>query len=147
MEKFMKIALKEAEKAYKKGEVPVGAVIVKDGKVISKGKNEKEKRKSAIFHAEMLAIKKAGKKLKSWNLSGCDIYITLQPCLMCYGAILSSRIDNIYFGAYDKKYGMQVENYEKLNEKGFNHKAKIVGGILEENCSEILTKFFKAKRN
>ena len=145
-EKFMEIALLEAKKAYKKDEVPVGAVIVKDGKIIAKAGNRKETKKSSIFHAEIIAINKASKKLKNWNLSGCEIYITLEPCLMCYGAILSSRIDKIYFGAYDKKYGLEVEKYKELNEKGFNHKAEVVGGILEKECSEILTKFFKVKR-
>ncbi len=144
--KFMEIALLEAMRSAKRGDVPVGAVIVKDGKIIAKAGNEKEKRKSAVFHAEILALIKAGKKLKAWNLSGCDIYVTKQPCLMCYGAILSSRIDNIYFGAYDKKYGLEVSKYEELNEKGFNFKAKVVGGIMEEKCGEILTKFFKDKR-
>lgn len=147
MEKFMKLALIEAQKSYKKDEVPVGSVIVKDGKVIAKAGNRKESKKSSIYHAEIIAINKASKKLKAWNLSGCEIYITLEPCLMCYGAILSSRIDKIYFGAYDKKYGMEVEIYKELNKKGFNHKAEIKGGILEKECSEILTKFFKNKRN
>lgn len=145
-EKFMRLALFEAKKAQKKGDVPVGAVVVKDGKVVAKAKNEKEKRHSAVFHAEMLALIKSGKKLGSWNLSGCEIYVTKQPCLMCYGAILSSRIDAIYFGAFDKKYGLEVEKYEELNEKGFNHKCRIEGGILEDECAFVLTNFFKDKR-
>jgi len=145
-EKFMMLALLEAKKALKKDEVPVGAVVVKDGKVISKAGNRKEAKKSSIFHAEIIAINKASKKLKNWNLSGCEIYVTLEPCLMCYGAILSSRISKIYFGAFDKKYGLQVEKYKELNEKGFNHKAEVQGGILEKDCSEILTNFFKVKR-
>ena len=145
-EKFMFLALKEALKAKKQDEVPVGAIIVYEGKIIAKAFNKKEKKKSSIFHAEILAILKANKKLKRWNLKGCSIYITKEPCLMCYGAILSSRIDNIYFGAYDKKYGMEVEKYLELNEKGFNHKANIQGGILEKECSHILTEFFKVKR-
>ena len=145
-EKFMRLALKEAEIAFKKNEVPVGAVVVKDGKVLSRAGNRKESKKSCVYHAEILAINKASKKLKTWNLSGCEIYVTLQPCLMCYGAILSSRIDKIYFGAFDKKYGLEVSKYNELNEKGFNHKAEVIGGILEKECGEILTKFFKVKR-
>ena len=145
-EKFMKLALKEAFKASMKDEVPVGAVIVKGEKIIGKAFNKKERKKCALLHAEMIAIYKASKKLKSWNLSGCKIYVTLQPCLMCYGAILSSRIDEIYFGAYDKKYGLEVEKYEELNTKGFNHKAKVTGGILEEECGAILTNYFRKKR-
>ena len=114
IEKFMEIALKQALKARNKDEVPVGAVIVKDNKIIAKSFNKKESKKCAIYHAEILAIQKASKKLKNWNLSGCSIFITKEPCLMCYGAILSSRIGNIYFGAFDKKYGMQVEKYNEL---------------------------------
>ena len=143
---FMTKALEQAYKANNKGEVPVGAVIVKDNKIISKAFNLKEVKKCAIYHAEIIAIKKASKKLKRWNLNDCSIFITLQPCLMCYGAILSSRISNIYFGAYDKKYGLEVNKYNELNSKGFNHTAKVVGGILEEECSKILTDFFKVKR-
>jgi len=94
-ERFMRLALKEAERAFRKNEVPVGAIIVKDGKVISRAGNRKEHKKSCVYHAEIIAINKASKKLKAWNLSGCEIYVTLQPCLMCYGAILSSRIDKI----------------------------------------------------
>lgn len=142
---FMRQALKEAQKAYNKNEVPVGAVIVSDGKILAKAFNKKESKHSATCHAEIIAINKASKKLKNWNLSGTEIYITKEPCLMCYGAIMSARIDKIYFGAYDKKYGMEVEKYLELNEKGFNHKAEILGGIMEEECSSILTKFFKVK--
>lgn len=145
-EKFMEEALKQAQKAKREDEVPVGAVIVKNGKIISKSRNKKEKKRCAIFHAEIIAVQKASKKIKSWNLSGCEIYVTKQPCLMCYGAILSARIDKIYFGAYDKKYGIEVEQYKILNEKGFNQKAEVVGGILENECGDILTNFFKVKR-
>lgn len=145
-EEIMQQALILAEKAQKKDEVPVGAVVVKGDKIISLAFNKKETKHCAIFHAEILAIKKACKKLKTWNLTGCSIFVTKQPCLMCYGAILSSRIDAIYFGAYDKKYGMQVEKYEELNEKGFNHKCRVEGGICEEECAKLLTNFFKDKR-
>lgn len=144
---YMNLALKEAVKAFKKNEVPVGAVVVLDGKVIAKAYNKKEKKKSAVFHAEILALIKAGRKLKAWNLSGVKVYVTKQPCLMCYGAMLSSRVAEICFGAYDKKYGLEVEKYEELNTKGFNHRAKVTGGILEQRCAELLTKFFKVKRN
>ena len=144
---FMNIALNEAIKAGNKDEVPVGAVIVKDNKIIAKAYNKKEKKRSAVYHAEILALIKASKKLKSWNLNGCKIYVTKQPCLMCYGAILSSRISEIYFGAYDKKFGLEIEKYEELNTKGFNCKATVTGGILEEECSSLLTKFFKVKRS
>ena len=145
-EDFMDVCLNLAKKAYKQDEVPVGAIIVKDNKIIAKAFNRKEKKHCAVYHAEIIAIKKASKKLKTWNLSGLSIFVTKQPCLMCYGAILSSRIDAIYFGAFDKKYGMQVENYEKLNEKGFNSKCYVEGGIKEKECSLLLTNFFKDKR-
>lgn len=144
--KFMEAALCEAKKARKIDDVPVGAVIVKDGKIIAKAYNKKEKKKCAIYHAEIIAIQKASKKLKNWNLSGCEIYVTKEPCLMCYGAIMSARIDRIFFGAYDKKYGLEVSQYLKLNEKGFNHKAEVIGGVMQKECSEILTNFFKVKR-
>ncbi len=143
---YMKEAYNLALKAQKKDEVPVGAVIVKDNKIISKAYNKKERKACSVYHAEILAIMKASKKLKRWNLSGYSIFVTKQPCLMCYGAILSSRIDNIYFGAFDKKYGLEVEKYNELNEKGFNHKANVEGGILEEKCKNLLTNFFKNKR-
>lgn len=143
---FMEEAILMAKKALKKDEVPVGAIIVKNNKIIAKAYNLKETKKCAVYHAEIIAIKIASKKIKNWNLSGCSIYITKEPCLMCYGAILSSRIDKIYFGAYDKKYGLEVQKYKELNEKGFNHKAEIQGGILEEECSSLLTNFFKVKR-
>ena len=145
-DQFMKSALIEAEKARKKNEVPIGAVIVKDGKIISKGYNQREKKQNALLHAEVIAINKACKKLKSWRLNGCDIYITLEPCLMCFGAILNSRIDNIYFGAYDKS-GSSISSNNSLLEKSIlNHKLKVEGGILEEECSQILTDFFKENR-
>ena len=145
-DQFMKSALIEAEKARKKNEVPIGAVIVKDGKIISKGYNQREKKQNALLHAEVIAINKACKKLKSWRLNGCDIYITLEPCLMCFGAILNSRIDNIYFGAYDKS-GSSISSNSSLLEKSIlNHKLKVEGGILEKECSQILTNFFKENR-
>ena len=143
---FMNEAIKQAKRAFKKDEVPVGAVIVKNNKIIAKAYNLKETKKSAIYHAEIIALKKASRKLKNWNLTGCSIIITKEPCLMCYGAIMSARLDNIYFGAYDKKYGMEVSKYNELNEKGFNHKAFIKGGIKEQECSKILSDFFKVKR-
>ena len=145
-DQFMKSALIEAEKARKKNEVPIGAVIVKDGKIISKGYNQREKKQNALLHAEVIAINKACKKLKSWRLNGCDIYITLEPCLMCFGAILNSRIDNIYFGAYDKSGSSISSNNSLLKKSILNHKLKVEGGILEKECSQILTDFFKENR-
>ena len=139
----MKQALKEAEKAYKKLEVPVGAVIVKDGKIIAKARNKKEKGKCALYHAEILAILKASRKIKNFRLDDCDIYVTKEPCIMCLGAIMSARIKNLYFGTFDKKYGV----INKIDELKFNHKCNIEGGILERESSEVLTKFFKNLRD
>ena len=139
----MILALKEAQKAYKVKDIPVGAVVVKDGKVIARSYNKKNKLKNATRHAEILAIEKASKKLKDYRLEGCDIYVTLEPCLMCLGAILSARLSNLYFGAYDKKYSVKdvVEHYN------FNHTCNIVGGVLEDECSELLSKFFAELRS
>ena len=142
--KFMKSALKEAEKAEKIGETPVGAVIVRDGKVIARGYNKRETKKNALMHAEIIAIDKACKKLGGWRLPECDIYVTLEPCPMCTGAIIQARIENVYFGAYDKKSGC-LGSCCDLSE-ALPHKIKYEGGILKENCEEILKRFFKNLR-
>ncbi len=143
---FMLKALEQAKIAYKKNEVPIGAVIVKDGKVIAEGFNKREKKQNALFHAEIVAINKACKKLKSWRLDDCDIYITLEPCLMCFGAILNARLKNCYFGAYDKSGGSISSNSELLNKSILNHKLNVEGGILKEECADILSTFFEEKR-
>lgn len=143
---FMLKALEQAKIAYKKNEVPIGAVIVKDGKVIAEGYNKREKKQNALFHAEIVAINKACKKLKSWRLDDCDIYITLEPCLMCFGAILNARLKNCYFGAYDKSGGSISANNELLNKSILNHKLNVEGGILKEECADILSTFFEEKR-
>ena len=140
---LMKISLEEAKKSLKSQDVPVGAIIVKDGKIIAKAHNKRELLKSTCAHAEILAIKKANKKLKCSRLDGADIYVTKEPCLMCMGAILSARIRKIYFGVEDKRFGTQDL---AVNNK-FNHKCEIEGGILEEDCEELLTNFFRSLRN
>ena len=144
-ETFMKEALKEAKKAYKKLEIPVGAVIVKDGKIIAKAHNLRENKNSSIAHAEILAIEKANKKLNAWRLENCEMYITLEPCMMCMGAIVNSRIKKIYIGALDPKTGscksvINMENYK------FNHIVEVETGILQEDCEYILKDFFKMLR-
>ena len=144
-EKWMKEALKEAQKAYSKEEIPVGAVIVKENKIIAKAHNLKELKKTAIAHAEILAIQKANKKLQNWRLLNCDLYVTLEPCMMCLGAIISSRIKNIYIGTIDPKNEEQeAENRLKEYEKKYGINIKI--GILQEECEDILKKFFKDLR-
>lgn len=142
---FMKIALEEAKKCPKSGDVPVGAVIVKDGEIIATGRNLKEQDNIGVLHAEIVAITNANKALKSTNLSGCEMYVTLEPCPMCAGAIINSKLDKVVFGAFDLKNGAcgSVTNLFSLP---FTHKPLCYGGIMEDDCSEILTDFFKSIR-
>ena len=145
-EKFMKEALKEAQKAYDKLEVPVGCVIVKDGKIISRAHNLKETKKDTTKHAEILAIQKASKKLEAWRLLDCDMYVTLEPCSMCAGAIVNSRIRNLYIGTMDKKTGAAGSVLNLFEDFTFNHKVTVQNGILKEQCEKILKDFFKELR-
>ena len=144
-EKWMKEALKEAEKAYKKEEIPVGAVIVKDGKIIARAHNLKELKQTAIAHAEILAIQKANKKLQNWRLIDCDMYITLEPCMMCMGAIISSRIKNLYIGTLDPK-NEKEEAEERMETYKKKYGIHIEIGILQQKCEYILKDFFKNLR-
>ena len=141
----MKAALAEAKKAYLIGEVPVGAVIVYNNKIIARGHNTREIKQSVLGHAEINAISKANKKIGSWRLEDCDIYVTLEPCSMCSGAVIQSRIRNLYFGASDLKTGA-CGSVLNLFEYTFNHKVNVLGGILEEECSRIIKDFFKELR-
>lgn len=142
---FMQTALELAHKAYKKDEVPIGAVIVKNNKVIAKAYNKRENSGDATAHAEILAIKKACKKLKDFRLIGCDMYVTLEPCTMCMGAVLNARIENLYFGAYVNKEN--VLSCEEINERaGLNHKTKITGGVLKYDCEQLIKSYFANKR-
>lgn len=145
IEKFMKKALKLAEKSASEGEVPVGAVIVEDGKIIATGRNKREKKNNSLHHAEIEAINRACKKLGQWRLLDCDIYVTLEPCPMCAGAIINSRIRKVYFGAKDPKAGACGSVVDLFN-LGFNHKPELISSVLEEDCSEILKTFFKNLR-
>ena len=145
MFKFMKEALNLAKEAEKMGEVPVGAVIVKDGEIIGKGKNTRETENNPIGHAEINAILDASKNLGSWRLDGCEMYVTLEPCAMCMGALINSRIKKITFGAFDLKAGA-CGSVVNLNNFAFNHHPELLGGIMEDECGEILTEFFKKLR-
>ncbi len=145
-EKFMKIALKEAKKAYDKEEIPVGAVIVKDGKVVAKAHNLKEQKNDTTKHAEILAIQKASKKLDSWRLQDCEMYVTLEPCSMCAGALIQSRIKKVYIGTMDYKTGACGSVLNLLNDYKFNHYVEIETGILADECEKILKDFFKELR-
>ena len=142
---FMSLALEEAKKCIETNDVPVGAVIVKDGKIIATGRNLKERDTLGILHAEIVAIVNANKALNSTNLSGCQLYVTLEPCPMCAGAIISSKIDKVVFGAFDLKNGA-TGSVTNLFALPFTHKPECYGGIMEDECSDILTDFFKSIR-
>ena len=144
-EYFMKEALKEARKAYKKEEIPVGAVIVKNGEIIARAHNLRETKHSSIAHAEILAIEKANKKTGAWRLEDSEMYITLEPCMMCMGAIINSRIKKIYIGTLDPKTG-SCQSVINIDDYKFNHVVEIETGILKEECEYILKDFFKMLR-
>ena len=143
---YMEKALHYARLAAKKGEAPIGAVIVRGDEIISFGYNKRETKKNALCHAEIMAIDKACRKLGGWRLFECDIYVTLEPCPMCAGAIINSRIKNVYFGAYDKKAG-SFGSLADLNAFPYNHHPNVQGGIMEEECSRLISDFFKALRS
>ena len=145
-EKFMREALKEAEKARKIEEVPIGAVIVQNGKIIARAHNTKNKNGNALFHAEILALNKCAKKIGSWRLLDCDLYVTLEPCPMCAGACINARVRSIIFGAYDAKAGCCGTLYNLPNDQRFNHRPQVIGGVLEKECAEILSSFFQELR-
>lgn len=144
--KFMKEALKEAKKAYDKEEIPVGAVIVRDDKIIARGHNIKELKKDTTKHAEIIAIQKASKKMDAWRLEGCTLYVTLEPCAMCAGALIQSRIKKVVIGTMDKKTGACGSVLNLLEDYKFNHQVEIETGIMETECREILQHFFKELR-
>ena len=142
----MKEAIKEALKAELIDEVPIGCVIVKDGKIIARAHNMRESKQNPLGHAETLAINKASKKLNSWRLEGCELYVTLEPCIMCGGAIIQSRINKIFYGAYDPKGGAFGSSINIMDAKNINHHPEVVGGVMEKECSSLLTEYFKKKR-
>lgn len=144
-EKFMDRALACARKAASLGEVPVGAVVVRDGKVIATGYNRREIGKNALLHAEMIALNRACRKLGGWRLFDCDLYVTLEPCPMCTGAILNSRIRTVYFGASDPKAGC-MGSVTDLTEMPFNHQPQVIRGVREKECAAILSDFFRDLR-
>lgn len=144
--RFMYAALQEAEYAMENDEVPVGAVVVFQNKIIGRGFNQTEKLKDATAHAEMIAITVAANNLGDWRLTECDLFVTLEPCLMCTGAMLNSRIKNLYFGAFDKKFGACGSLYNIPNEKKYNHVTNVYSGIYEEESKSLLKEFFDMKR-
>ena len=145
-QKYMKEAYKLAQKAQNEGEVPVGAVIVYEDKIIARGYNRRKKDETTDSHAEMVAIKKANKKVGSWRLEDCDIYVTLEPCPMCAGAIVQARIRSVYYGAKDTKAGAFGSVFDITKIEGLNHYPSVEGGIMGEECGTILTEFFRNLR-
>ena len=145
-EYYMNEALKEAKKAQRMDEVPVGAVIVHDGEIIARAYNTRETRQVSTHHAEIKAIEDACKHLGTWRLEKCTLYVTLEPCVMCAGALILSRVEQVIFGAYDPKAGAVVSVDQLLREKKYNHKVNYQGGVLEEESATLLKGFFKALR-
>lgn len=144
-EHFMRRCIELANNAAAGGDVPVGAVVVRNGEIIGEGINRREQRKNPILHAEIEAIESAAKTLGGWRLDNCDLYVTLEPCPMCAGAIINARIKNVYFGAYDKKAG-SLGTLTDLSEIKYNHKPVVWGGMLQDECANQLSAFFKKLR-
>ena len=145
-EKWMKEALTEASKAEEIGEVPIGAVIVRDGEIVGRGHNRRETGKDPTLHAEMIAIREAARYLGGWRLSGCTLYVTIEPCPMCAGAILMARIDRAVYGAADPKAGCAGTLYDLLTDARFNHCAEVTAGVREAECGAIIREFFRNRR-
>lgn len=143
---YMKSAIKEAKKASLFDEVPIGAVIVQDGKIIARGHNLRESTFDATAHAEIVAIRKANKLLKSWRLTGCTLYVTIEPCAMCAGAMSWARLDLVVFGAFDPKGGSLGSSFNLYEQSGLNHRPNVIHGILEEECGALMSDYFSNKR-
>lgn len=144
--RFMEQALLEAQKAYDMDEVPIGAVVVKDGEIIARGHNLRETGRDPTLHAEMVAIREAARYLGGWRLTGCELYVTIEPCPMCAGAIMQARIQRVVFGAMDPKAGCAGSLYNLLQDPRFNHQVEVVGGVMEEECRRIMQDFFRKRR-
>jgi len=145
-EKWMSLALEQARKAEEEGEVPVGAILVKDGLLIAKAHNQPISTNDATAHAEIQLIRAAGKKLKNYRLTGTSLYVTLEPCAMCLGAIMHSRVEHVVFGAYDQKTGVCGSSENLINAKCFNHKINLVSGVMENESKQLLKNFFNSRR-
>ena len=144
--KWMKIAFREAEKAFESEEVPIGAIVVRKGKIIGRGYNQTETLKDATAHAEMIALTSAASSLGDWRLNDCVLYVTKEPCLMCAGAIVNSRLKMVIFGAYDKDHGCASSLYQLCSNPKFPHRAAVRGGVMKEECSQIIQEFFHIQR-
>jgi len=145
-EYFMRLAIDEAEKAFNEGEIPVGAVLVVDGKVISSTHNNKESSNDPTAHAELIVIREGTSKAGDWRLSDATLYVTKEPCVMCAGAMINSRLGRLVFGCKDERFGAVNSRYQLLHDPGLNHQVRVVSGVQEEECAEILRKFFEIRR-
>ncbi|SMO93592.1 tRNA adenosine(34) deaminase TadA [Melghirimyces algeriensis] len=145
-DRWMKEAMAEAEKAERIGEVPIGAVIIQNGEIVGRGYNLRETDGDPTAHAEMIAIRQAAQQLGDWRLTGCHLYVTLEPCPMCSGAIILARLDSVVYGAYDPKAGCAGTLMNLLQDTRFNHQPEVINGIMEEECAELLTDFFRKLR-
>ncbi|MBR6773517.1 MAG: tRNA adenosine(34) deaminase TadA [Clostridia bacterium] len=145
-EKYIKKCIALADKAAKKGDIPVGALVVCDGKIVARSGNRREIDFDPTAHAEIIVLRRAGKKLGRRNLSGCTLYVTLEPCVMCAGAIVNSRVDKVVFGAYDHRFGCCGSIMNLAEDKRFNHRAEVVGGVLMDECAHQISSFFRAVR-
>ncbi len=143
---FLRLALEEASLAFAEGEIPVGAVLVDDGKIIAKAHNQKENIKDPTGHAEILALRYGSKELDNWRFSNATLYVTKEPCIMCAGAMVNARLGRLVYGCKDEKSGAVDSLYSLLSDKRLNHQVEVVSGVLEEECSEILQRFFKYRR-
>jgi tRNA(adenine34) deaminase len=143
---FMSLALREAEQAFREDEVPVGAVIVHEGRIVASAHNQREQLHDPTAHAEMIAITQAAESLRSWRLDGCTLYVTLEPCPMCAGAILLARIPWLVYGATDPKAGAVDSLFHLLNDSRLNHRVQVIPNMMADQCGEILSRFFQAKR-
>lgn len=146
MEDYMQLAIQEARNAMAYDEVPVGAVLVREGEVLAVASNRKERDQCAVHHAEILAIQEGSRKVGNWYLDDCELYVTLEPCPMCAGAIINSRLKAVHFGAYDPKSGALGSLYDLIGDKKLNHRMVVEGGVEEEACASLLSGFFRAKR-
>ena len=142
----MQLALAEAMSAQNRGEVPVGAIVALEGRVVGRGQNVRESERRPTGHAEILAIEEASEALGRWRLSGCTLYVTLEPCLMCAGAIVNARLDRVVYGARDPKAGAVESLYSVLGDPRLNHRPEVLGGVLAEKCGQLLTQFFQTQR-
>ncbi|MGB7948847.1 MAG: tRNA adenosine(34) deaminase TadA [Candidatus Binatia bacterium] len=144
--RFMRLALDEARQAAARGEVPVGAIVVRDHQVIARGHNRREELQSVLAHAEPLVIEEASRRLGRWRLAGCQLYVTLEPCVMCVGAVVQARMDRLIFGCLDPKGGAVESLYQLCDDDRLNHRLPVVGGVLAEDCSKVLGDFFSRLR-